>query len=175
MSEKLPIQMAVLPFSEADLVGPNDRPKPEWQVVMYRWNAVLNSTVKSWLGEGATNGILRALHLAPKPNEGVIYAQACSLEAPKAHMISLSQDHRTGTVSLYTPLLTFSFKRAGDDQKVIFQCNPIEVGDKKILAIKIAGYQVVDLDRDTKEQVQEAEQQATAAAQQMAVAEDPQG
>jgi hypothetical protein len=172
MSEKLPIKLTALPFSEADLVGPNDRPKPEWQVVMYRWNAVLNSTVKSWLGEGAPNGILRAVHLAPKPNEGVIYAQACALEAPKAHTISLSQDHRTGTVSLYTPLLTFSFKRAGEDQKVVFQCNPIEVGDQKILAIKVAGYQVVDLDRETKAQTEDAER-ATVAVDQLAAAEDP--
>lgn len=165
VSEKVPLQMSTLPFNESDFVGPQDRPKAEWQVPMYRWQATLNTTVKGWLGEGAPNGILRTVHAAPKTNDGVIWLTACDPDADKHHVVNLSADHRTGTVSLYTPLLSFNFKRVGDDQKVIFQCQPVEVGEKKLLAIKVPGYQVVDVDRETKEQAESAEK-TTAAGQQ---------
>lgn len=165
MGEKLPVQLQALPFTESDLVGPQDRPKAEWQATMYRWQLTLNTTVKGWLGEGAPNGILRAVHAAPKVNDGVIWLQACDPEAPKPHMVNLSPDHRTGTVSLYTPLLPFSFKRVGDDQKVIFECQPFEFGEQKLIAIKIPGYKVVDVDRETKEQAEAAEKQTAAGEQ----------
>lgn len=168
MADKLPIQLQALPFTEADLVGPQDRPKPEWQVTMYRWQATLNTTVKGWLGEGAANGILRALHAAPKPNDGVIWLKACDPEAAKHHTVNLAPDHRTGTVSLFTPLLAFFFKRVGDDQKVIFECQPFEVGDQKLIAIKVPGYKVVDVDRETKEQADAAEKETAAAEQAVA-------
>jgi hypothetical protein len=174
MGEKLPIQMKALPFSEADFVGPQDRPKAEWQISMYGWQAVLNTTVKAWLAEGAPNGVLRAAHAAPRTNEGVIYVIACDPEADKAHTISLSPDHRTGAISLYTPLLSFRFKKAGSDQKVIFQCEPAEAGEKKFLVIKVPGYQVVEVDKETKEQAESAEK-ASAAAEQLAAAEDLEG
>jgi hypothetical protein len=169
MGEKLPIQMAALPFTDADLVGPQDRPKPDWTATMYGWQLGLNATVKSWLAEGAPNGILRAVHAASKTNEGVIYLKACDPEAEKHHVVSLSADHRTGSVSLYTPLLPFNFKKAGDDQKVVFQCQPIEVGEVKIVAVKVTGYKVASVDKETREQ---AEEQAKAtAAGQLAAAE----
>jgi hypothetical protein len=79
--------------------------------------------------------------------------------------------------------LDFKFKKVGENQKVIFQCLPIQVGDQNILGIKVSGYQVVDVDKETREQAEAAQkaseaaekqasvQKASAAAEQQAVAQ----
>ncbi len=145
-----------IPFAETDLVGPDDRPGSSWELTMYDWRVRTTTSIKEWLDE-MDGTLIRALHMYPKPGEGLIYATACSPDAPKAHNVSLSADHRQATFSLYTPLLSLNFPRVQEGYKAIFPCRPVQYGDIKVLVIDVKGYRI--------EQVEGAERQAAAADQ----------
>jgi hypothetical protein len=141
-----------LPFSPADFVGPEDRPRPEWSLTMYGWQIIGNPTVKDWLDESAEGGVARALLCAPKQEEGAIYILACKPGTPKAHALRISPDHRTVSWSLYTPLLAFNFPKVNDKHKAIFKCRPETFGNTKVLVIEVNTYRVEKIDKETQEQ-----------------------
>lgn len=143
MTEKI----SALPFSEADFVGPDDRPKPDWTLTMYGWQIYGNPTIKDWLDESA-GGVARAVRCAPKLPEGKIYVIACDPEAPKAHNLTISADHRTVSWSLYTPLLAFNFPKVNDKHKAVFKCKPETYGNTKALVIEIADYKVEKIEME---------------------------
>lgn len=149
----------LLPFSESDFVGPDDRPKPEWIITMYGWKTIGNPTIKDWLDQSAVGGVARAVLCAPKPEMGAIYVIACDPDAPKAHNLTISPDHRTVTWSLYTPLLAFNFPKVSDKHKAVFQCRPETFGQTRVLVIDVANYKVEKIDRETQDQVVAATQQ----------------
>lgn len=131
-----------LPFSENDFVGPEDRPKEiRWELSMYGWRIYANPTVKDWLDEAA-GAVVTAVRCAPKPEMGVIYVVSCHPDAPKAHKVTLSTDHRTMSWSLYTPLRSFSFPKVNKKHKAVFQCHPQTIGNTKMLVINVATYRV---------------------------------
>ena len=137
MAEERP----VVPWSEADLVGPEDRPSPAWELVMYGWRVRGNPTVKGFL-ERAYGAPAPAVQMAPKPGDGVIYVIPCKSDAPKAHNLTLSTDHRTVNWSLYTPLLAFEFPKLNEDYKAVFPCRPERFGESQVLVIDVSRYRV---------------------------------
>lgn len=143
---------ASLPFTEEDLVGPEDRPRPDWELVMYEWQAYCNATVKEWLDEMDGAGI-RAVQCAVRPEEGLIYVRACPVEAQKAHAVAASPNQKTATFSLYTPLLAFDFPKVNSTHKATFKCRPETYGNTRVLVIEVTGYRVERVDRETQEQV----------------------
>jgi hypothetical protein len=153
--EKHHLSGGSLPFTEEDLVGPEDRPRPDWEVVMYEWHAYCNATVKEWLDEMAEGSIL-AVQCAAREQEGLIYVRACAPEAYKAHMVTVSPNQRTCTFSLYTTLLAFDFPKVSSSHKVLFRCRPATYGETKLLVVEVSGYRVEKVDRDTQEQVSAA-------------------
>lgn len=138
-----------LPFTEADLVGPADRPRPEWEISMVEWQTYVNSTVKGRLDamDGTT---IKAILCAAKPKDGVIYVTACDPTAPKAHVVTPIGNHRTASFSLFTPLLPFGFPRIGDKHRVIFKCWPEDFGKVKVLVIQVKGYRLERLEKESK-------------------------
>ncbi|HYF93913.1 MAG TPA: hypothetical protein VD969_16995 [Symbiobacteriaceae bacterium] len=150
--------LKALPFSDADFVGPEDRPRPEWNLTMYGWQVYGNPTVKDWLDQSA-GGVARAVNCAPKVDGGLIYAVASDPEAPKAHRLSISDDHRTVSWSLYTPLLAFNFPKVNEKHKAVFKCRPETYGDVKVLVIEVASYRVEKVDKETQDQVAATTQQ----------------
>lgn len=141
--------MPELPFSAADFVGPEDRPKSEWILTMFGWNVYANPTIKDWLDESA-GGVATAIQCAPKPDLGSIFVIPCLPDAPKAHQLNISPNHRTVGWSLYTPLLAFNFPRVDDKHKAVFQCRPETFGDTKVLVIDVATYRVEKVDKETQ-------------------------
>lgn len=141
-----------LPFTEDDLVGPEDRPRPEWDIVMWEWQAYCNATVKEWLDE-ASSSVVRAVQCAARPDEGLIYVRACAPEAPKAHSVTVSPNFKTATFSLFSTLQAFDFPKVNSTHKTTFKCRPETYGDTKLLVIEVTGYRVEKVDRETQEQV----------------------
>lgn len=141
-----------LPFTEDDLVGPDDRPRPDWEMIMYEWQAYCNATVKEWLDDMAGTSI-RAVQCFVRPDEGVVYVRACLPEAPKAHGVTVSPNGRTATFSLFTPLQAFDFPRVNASHKTVFKAKPEIYGDTKVLVVEVTGYRIEKVDRDTQEQI----------------------
>lgn len=141
-----------LPFSEDDLVGPEDRPRPDWELVMYEWQAYCNATVKEWLDD-MDGAAIRAVQVAVRPDEGLIFVKACAPEAAKAHGVAFSPNQKTASFSLYTPLLAFDFPKVNSTHKVTFKCRPETFSDTRLLVIEVTGYRVERVDRETQEQV----------------------
>ena len=141
-----------LPFSEEDLVGPDDRPRPDWELVMFEWQGYCNATVKEWLDEMA-GGAIRAVQCFVRPDEGVIYVKSAPPEAPKAHGVTASPNQRTASFSLFTSLQAFDFPRLNASHKATFKCRPETYGDVKLLTIEVTGYRVEKVDRETQEQI----------------------
>lgn len=153
-----------VPFSNADLVGPEDKPKSPYEITMYGWRAFTNLAVFEYmlLMAGAA---LRAVQCFVRTDLGLIYVRACEPTASKAHSVSLTPDHRNASFSLYTPLLPFHFRKVGKKFKVIFECWPEEHGGEKLLVIKVKGYRVERVDAETTAQAAVAEQPQAAAGQ----------
>ncbi|HWI53706.1 MAG TPA: hypothetical protein VNT01_16335 [Symbiobacteriaceae bacterium] len=141
-----------LPFTEDDLIGPEDRPKPEWEITMWEWQAFCNATVKEWLDEAA-GSMVRAVQCAARPEAGLIYVRACSPEAPKAHNVTVSPNFKTATFSLSATLQAFDFPKVNSTHKTTFKCRPETYGDVMLLVIEVNGYRVEKVDRETQEQV----------------------
>ncbi len=155
MSDSQPLD-EMRPYSDADMVGPQDRPKGEWEITMYDWQVFTRTVVKEWLDEMAGTSI-RAIQCFSKPKEGVIYVEACDPAAPKAHNVTLSSNHRTASFSLYTPLLPFDFKRISDKYKAVFKCWPKTYGEQKVLVIQVKDYRVLKVDKATKQAAEDAQ------------------
>ena len=143
---------STLPFTEDDLIGPEDRPKPEWEITMWEWQAFCNATVKEWLDEAA-GSMVRAVQCAARPEGGLIYVRACSPEAPKAHSVTVSPNFKTATFSLSATLQAFDFPKVNSTHKTTFKCRPETYGDVMLLVIEVNGYRVEKVDRETQEQV----------------------
>ncbi|MDF2630388.1 MAG: hypothetical protein K0R39_4219 [Symbiobacteriaceae bacterium] len=143
---------ASLPFTEDDLIGPDDRPKQEWEIIMWEWQAFCNTTVKDWLDEASGTGV-RAVQCAARPDEGLVYVRTCVPEAPKAHSVTVSPNFRTATFSLFSTLQAFDFPKVNSTHKTTFKCRPETYGDVKLLVIEVTGYRVEKVDRETQEQV----------------------
>lgn len=159
MAEERKVSTGSLPFSDEDLVGPEDRPRPEWELAMHDWRVTVNSTVKAWLDEMA-GSICRAVQLAPKVNEGVIYVRACDPSAPKAHGVTLATNHKQASFSLYTALKPFNFPKVSSERAAVtFRCRPETYGQVKLLVVEVTGYRVVK-SGGGKEQVKAAQEQA---------------
>lgn len=146
------LHSSALPFTEDDLVGPDDRLRPDWEIVMYEWHGYCNATVKEWLDEMA-GGSIRSLQCAVRPDEGFIYVRACGPEAPKAHQVTVSPNQRTATFNLYAALLAFDFPKVNSSHKTVFKCRPETFGGVKLLVIEVSGYRVEKVDLETQEQV----------------------
>ncbi len=138
-----------LPFTEADLVGPADRPRPDWEISMVEWQTYVNSTVKGRL-DAMDGTAIKAIQCAAKPKDGLIYVTACDPSAPKAHVVTPIGNHRTATFSLFTPLLPFGFPRIGEKYRVVFKCWPEDYGKVKVLVIQVKGYRVERLEKESK-------------------------
>jgi len=141
-----------LPFTEDDLVGPEDRPKPEWEIVMWEWQAFCNATVKEWLDE-ASGSLVRAVQCAARADEGLIFVRSCNPEASKSHGVTVSPNFKTATFSLFSTLQAFDFPKVNSTHKTTFKCRPETYGDVKLLVIEVNGYRVEKVDRETQEQV----------------------
>jgi hypothetical protein len=141
-----------LPFTEEDLVGPDDRPRPDWELLLYEWQGYCNATVKDWLDD-MSGAAIRAVQCFVRPDEGVIYVRACAPESPKAHGVTVSPGQRTASFSLFTPLQAFDFPRLNASHKAVFKCRPETFGDVRLLVIEVTGYRVEKVDKDTQEQI----------------------
>ena len=143
---------AVLPFTEEDLIGPEDRLKPEWEITMWEWQAFCNVTVKDWLDEASGTQVL-AVQCAARPDQGAIYVRTCQPDAPKAHNLTVSPNFKTATFSLFSTLQAFDFPKVNSTHKTTFKCRPESYGDVKVLVIEVNGYRIEKVDRETQEQV----------------------
>jgi|GEM_PF-5864744 len=152
MAENNPPSPSGLPFTDEDFIGPEDRPRPDWEIVMWEWQAYCNATIKEWLDDMG-GGPIRAVQLAVREDEGQIYVKSCSPEAAKAHLVTASPNQKTATFSLFTALLAFDFPKVSSSHKVTFKCRPETYGDMRLLVVEINGYRIEKVDRETQEQV----------------------
>jgi hypothetical protein len=140
----------MIPFSDADFVGPEDRPKPElkWELTMYGWTVRTTVTVKDFMDSIAPGGITTGVRMAPKVEEHVVITVPSSPTAPKAHKVTLSPDHKSLRWSLYTALLPFAFPKVNENHKAVFPCRPGEYNGTKTLIIDVANYRVERITKD---------------------------
>lgn len=150
-------------FSAPTLIGPEDRPRGEWELVMVEWRAFANTALTEYLGE-MDGAPIRAVQCAARQPEGRIYLRTCSPDAEKAHTVSLNANHRSSSFSLYTPLLAFDFPRVGKGYKAIFRCTPETYGDAKILVVDVKNYRIERLDRATRAEAEATRKREEAAA-----------
>jgi hypothetical protein len=143
----------MIPFSDDDFVGPEDRPQPEdrWELTMVEWRVQSTVAIKEFLDDSAPGGVATAIRCAPMPTFGAIVAQSCAPDTPKAQALRLSGDHRTVTFSLYVPLLKFHFPKVKAGYKAVFPCRVQHEGDKKVLVIDVANYRVERVKKDEAE------------------------
>lgn len=148
-----------IPFSDADFVGPEDRPKPVslWELTMYGWQVRTTTVIKEYLDSISPGGVATGVRMAPKVEASSVVTVPALPTAPKAHKLSLSPDHKALRWSLFTPLLAFAFPKVNENHKAVFPCRPGEYNGTKVLIIDVANYRVERITKD--EEVAAAEDQ----------------